>query len=297
MKKILKWTAIVVGSLVGLAAVAFVVLLIIGNGRANKVYAIAVTAPPIPTDAESIARGAHLVVINMCTDCHTKNLAGQTEFTIDGLLTIPTPNLTRGTGGVGSLFKDDDWVRAIQHGVGHDGRALIVMPSKGFSQLSSEEVGEIIAYIKSVPPVDNELPKRQIEPIGRVMMALGMFPPAAVDEIDHSLTPPATAPSGVTAAKGEYLTRICTQCHGDHLNGAPFGPPGQEVPTPNLTLGGPLASWTEADFVKTLRSGVTPGGKTLSDDMPWKSFGQMSDDELHAVWLYIQSLPPLAQGG
>jgi len=81
------------------------------------------------------------------------------------------------------------------------------------------------------------------------------------------------------------------------MNGAPFGPPGQEVPTPNLTFGGPLASWREEDFVKTLQTGVTPGGKKLSDDMPWQSFGQMSDDELHAVWLYIQSLPPLAQGG
>src|SRR5881392_2153068 len=70
MKKILKWTGIVVGSLVGLAAVAFVVLLIMGNARANKVYAIAAKAPPIPTDRESIQRGAHLVIINMCTDCH-----------------------------------------------------------------------------------------------------------------------------------------------------------------------------------------------------------------------------------
>src|SRR3954469_938638 len=186
MKKVLKWTGIVVGSLVGLVAVALVVLLIMGNARANKVYAIAVTAPPIPTDAKSIRRGAHLVIINMCTDCHTKTLGGQTEFTVDGLLTLPTPNLTRGAGGVGSLYKDEDWVRAIQHGVGHDGRALIVMPSKGFSQLSSQDVADIIAYVKSVPAVDNVLPKRQIEPMGRIMMALGMFPPSAADEIDHN---------------------------------------------------------------------------------------------------------------
>jgi hypothetical protein len=30
--------------------------------------------------------------------------------------------------------------------------------------------------------------------------------------------------------------------------------------------------------------------------MPWKYLGQMTDDELRAVWIYLQSLPPLPQG-
>jgi hypothetical protein len=81
------------------------------------------------------------------------------------------------------------------------------------------------------------------------------------------------------------------------LNGAPFGPPGEEVPSPNLTPGGPLASWREEDFIKTMRNGVTPGGRELSEEMPWKYLGQMTDEELQAVWLYLQSLPALAQGG
>jgi hypothetical protein len=41
---------------------------------------------------------------------------------------------------------------------------------------------------------------------------------------------------------------------------------------------------------------VTPGGKQLKSAMPWKYFGQMTDDELKAVWLYLQSLPALPQG-
>jgi hypothetical protein len=46
----------------------------------------------------------------------------------------------------------------------------------------------------------------------------------------------------------------------------------------------------------TLRTGVTPSGYQLKPAMPWKYFGQMTDDELKAVWLYLQSLPPLDQG-
>lgn len=34
----------------------------------------------------------------------------------------------------------------------------------------------------------------------------------------------------------------------------------------------------------------------LKDVMPQKYLGQMTDEELKAVWLYLQSLPSLPQG-
>jgi len=46
-----------------------------------------------------------------------------------------------------------------------------------------------------------------------------------------------------------------------------------------------------------MRTGITPNGRQLSDEMPWKYFGQMTNDELSAVWMYLQSLPAIAQGG
>jgi hypothetical protein len=118
-----------------------------------------------------------------------------------------------------------------------------------------------------------------------------------VDEIDHTLPAPPAPVEGVTAAYGEYIAQVCTERHGAQLNGIPFGPPGAEVPSPNLTPGGELAKWSEADFINTLRSGITPTGKTMNLDMPWPCFGQMTDDELKALWLYLQSLPALPQGG
>jgi hypothetical protein len=144
--------------------------------------------------------------------------------------------------------------------------------------------------------VDNPLPDRRIEFIGRLMMGIGMIPPFAADQIDHNSPPPPAPARGETAAYGEYLSHTCTECHGASLNGAPFGPPGQEVPTPNLTPGGELVGWTEQDFFTAMRTGVTPGGDTLIDDMPWKYFGKMTDSELKALWMYLGSLPALEQG-
>ncbi len=295
-----KWIrrmAIILGGLVGLLAVAFTILYSSGTARANRTYDIAVTVPPIPGDAAAVARGEHLATtFSMCKRCHGEDLSGKIDFDVPGLVTIPTPNLTAGAGGVGSFYTDEDWVRAIRHGVGHDRRALFIMPSPAYAHLSDADVGALIAYLKQAPPVDNTLPARSVALMGRLMMAVGMFPPAGVDQIDHTRPAPPAPAEGVTAAYGEYIARVCTECHGAQLNGMPFGPPGEEVPSPNLTPGGELASWTEADFINTLRSGMTPAGKTMNPEMPWPYFGQMSDEELKALWLYLQALPALPQG-
>lgn len=298
LKKILKWVGIVLGSLLGLLVLALAVLYFIGGARVNKKYQVSVEAIAIPADAAAVQRGEHLAAaVYLCQDCHTENMGGQVYFTVPSMLSVPTPNLTSGTGGVGGFYTDEDWVRAIRHGVGHDNRALFIMPSNTFYYIGDEDLGTLIAYLKSLPPVDNQLPERRIEPLGRLMMAVGMFPPLPVDQIDHASPPPEAPEPGVTVAYGEYLAQTCRECHGDRLNGKPFGPPGQEIPSPNLTPGGVLVSWTEQDFITTLRSGTTPYGKPLNEDMPWQSFGQMSDDELRALWIYLQSLPALGQGG
>lgn len=296
-KKVLKCIGVVLVSLVGLLALAALVLYLIGTSKLNKKYEVPVEAISVPTDAQSVQRGEHLATIFICTRCHTENMGGEVYFDVPGMVSIPTPNLTTGAGGVGDSFSDEDWVRAIRHGVKPDGRALIIMPSKAFHYMSDEDLGAVIAYLKSLPPVDNPLPERRVELMGRLMMGAGMFPPFAADQIDHASPPPVAPASGVTDAYGEYLSHTCTECHGENLNGAPFGPPGQEVPTPNLTPGGELVAWSEEGFINTMRMGVTPFGRNLNEEMPWKYYGQMTDDELRALWMYLKSLPALEQGG
>ena len=63
----------------------------------------------------------------------------------------------------------------------------------------------------------------------------------------------------------------------------------------NITPTG-LGSWSEADFVKALRTGTKPDGQTINPFMPWPYFLQMTDDELRAIWRYVESVPPRASG-
>jgi mono/diheme cytochrome c family protein len=216
------------------------------------------------------------------------------------VITATFPNLTAGVGGVGDSNSDQDWVRAIRHGVGHDGRGLMLMPARTFYYLSDEDLGALIAYLKSLPPVDHEMPKTDLGPAGRVMFVLRLFPPEAyapdVTVIDHNGPRPIAPEPGMTAEYGQYLASICTVCHGVNLNGQSVELEGARVLTPNLTPGGELGFWSEAEFTATVHTGVTPSGHRLTKYMPWKYVGQMTDEELSAVWLYLQSLPALEQG-
>lgn len=300
--KIFKWIGIVLGSLIGLLVLAFVVLYTIGTLQWNKLhgkYDVPVETITIPTDQASIARGEHVAIIHMCQDCHTDNFGGQTD-SAPGLITLSVPNLTAGAGGIGGSNTDEDWVRAIRHGVGYDGRGLALMPSGTWYYLSDQDLGDLIAYLKSLPPVDNEMPGTDLGPLGRVMLVLGQLPPEIVPNvvsIDHDAPRPAAPEPGVTAEYGLYLARTCMLCHGSELNGQTISVGGpQKYVALNLTMGGEMQGWSEEDFITTLRTGVTPGGHHIIDIMPWEYFGQMTDDELKAVWMYLQSLPPLPQG-
>jgi mono/diheme cytochrome c family protein len=300
IRKIFKWIGIVLGSLIGLLLLAFVVLYTIGTVKWNKMhspYDLPVETISVPTDQASIARGEHVATIHMCKDCHTETWRGQFE-SVPGLITLSIPNLTSGAGGIGATNTDEDWVRAIRHGVGHDGRGLVLMPSRLWYYISDDDLADLIAYLKSLPPVDNKLPNSELGPLGRVMLALGKLPSDLIPNvtvIDHDGPRPVAPEPGVTVEYGKYLAITCTACHGSNLNGKLIQTDAEYL-APNLTPGGELHAWSEEDFMATLRTGVTPGGKQLKSVMPWKYFGQMTDDELKAVWLYLQSLPALPQG-
>ena len=170
-----------------------------------------------------------------------------------------------------------------------------MMPARIFFYLSDEDLGALIAYLKTLPPVDNEMPPLTLGPLGRVTLGLGEAPFTMPDviRIAHDHPRPVAPQPGITKEYGQYLTYVCTQCHGENFNGQHLE---REGLVPNLTPGGEVAFWSEEQFIATLRTGVTPGGHQLNDFMPWKYFGQMTDDELRAVWLYLQSLPALEQG-
>ena len=80
------------------------------------------------------------------------------------------------------------------------------MPSEAFNKYSDHDLGAIIAYLKTLPPVDNEVPESKVGPIGRIFVPLdpSLF---SVQLIDHA-APRAPAPSpGVTEEYGATENR------------------------------------------------------------------------------------------
>lgn len=293
MKKILKWIGIVVGGLVGLIVLALAGLYLSAESRFNKTYDITSEPVTIPTDAASLAVGKHLAEIQ-CEGCHTEDLGGGSFFEDPSLGYVDAPNLTAGKGGIGGTYTDADWIRAIRHGINHDGTSVFIMPSNDYYYFSDADLGGLIAYVKSVPPVDRETRPRSLAPFAKVLYSLGAFGNLLYAEtIEHDVRPPAP-PVGVTVDYGEYLGNAngCPSCHGPQLNGAQPSEPGAPF-APNLTPGGELIGWSEGDFINALRTGVTPSGHKMTDAMPWEGLGKMTDDELKTVWLYLQSQPKL----
>ncbi len=295
MKKALKWLGLILGGLVGLVVLVVIVLFIIGGSKIGQVYNTPQETLTVPTDTEATARGEVLASVSGCTSCHLQNLSGQIFIDDSAFAVLSAPNLTSGQGGVGSHYTDADWERAIRHGIRPDGTGLLLMPSQHFAYFSDEDVAALIAYLKTVPPVDNELPSRAIGPIMRMLLVLGAIQ-LAPEMIDRTATHTASAPTGVTVERGHYLTQIgiCADCHGEGLVGrspeeAEQGPPAG----PNLTPSGKLASWSEADFITAIRTGVTPTGDPLDPmEMPWPGYSRFSDEDLKAIYLYLQSLSP-----
>jgi mono/diheme cytochrome c family protein len=179
---------IVLGTLLGLILLLAGAIWFLSNRAMARRYAVTPEAVSIPTDSASIARGRHLAsTIGKCTDCHGDNLAGR-PLTMGPVGTFVPLNLTSGKGGVAPL-SDADWVRAIRHGVSPDGRSLLFMPSMVYQSFTAADLGAVIAYVKSVPPVDNELPKTIVGPIGRLLIVRSPQRLIPASGIDHSAPP------------------------------------------------------------------------------------------------------------
>jgi mono/diheme cytochrome c family protein len=288
-RTILRWVAVVLGVLLGLALLSLAAVYYITEERIHRVYPLPQEYLVVASDPETIKRGEHLVItMGLCSECHGPDLAGAVwdDGPLVGLLGIP--NLTPGEGGIGRDYSDSDWVNAIRHGLGRDGKSLLFMQSNFYTPISGEDLTAMIAYLKTIPPVDKAIPQTRLGLMARwILLQDPTLLPAAV--IDHSEPPPEKPEAGVTLEYGRYLANVCAVCHGENLAGGVQLGIGS-----NLTTGGELGNWTEAEFIQTLRTGFKPDGTKLDPMMmPYPLIGQMTDEELRAIWLYLNSLPPV----
>lgn len=293
MKKILKWAGGFLGLLLLIAAGTVFYLNSAAQSRLSKKYEVEPKAIAIPTDAASIAAGKQWASV-LCSGCHGENLAGTKFFDVPDLGLICAPNLT--PGGVAKNYTDLDWDRAIRHGVGKDGRPLLIMPAENFLHMSDEHTGQIIAYLKTVAPVERSWEPRRTTLLCNMLFQLDMLGGKLnVEKIDHQ-SPSHSAPErSSTAEYGNYLVKIngCRACHGTELNGGKHPEPGGPM-GPNLTPGGGLPAWSATGFVQAMHTGITPFGKELNGAyMPWKEITHYDNDQLQAIYAYLMSLPAL----
>ena len=266
--------------------------------RGQKTYDVRLPSLEVRYDAATVARGEHLAKhVAGCTECHGDDLGGRVFVDDPGLGRIAGPNLTRGEGGRGARLGEADWFRAIRYGVGDAHRPLFIMPVRDYQTYSGEDIAATIAFARTVPPVDRTPPERDLKPLAYVLALAHKLPSYEVEEIDVNAPLPAAVPTGRTVEYGRYLAQTCTGCHRADWSGGPMAAaPPDAPPVSNLTPGGELAQWSEADFVRAMREGKRPDGRMLHPFMPWRAFGGMTDDELGALFLFLHQIPAKPQG-
>lgn len=293
----LTWFIRIVAAIFVIALIAAAAVFLGSQQALSKHVLTPSVSQPVLASAD-ITRGGHMVKSMLgCEDCHGANLGGKLFINDPAIGAIYAPNLTSGEGGFFATANDVDFVRAVRYGVAPNGRRLLIMPSDAFTELSDQDMADVLAYVHSKPMANGGTPDPAIGLIGRVLIVTGGLPfPSEAVEKQHLA--PSERTVGVTAEYGKYLARVsgCISCHGvalsgGHLQGSPSDPAAQ-----NLTPSGDLGRWTFDQFKSALRTGTRPDGTHINTFMPWPSLGQMTDDELQAIWLYLKSVPPKPTG-
>ncbi|HEV7382967.1 MAG TPA: c-type cytochrome [Dyadobacter sp.] len=273
-----------------------------------------------PTPAR-IARGEYLANhVTVCMDCHSTratdrysgplvhgNFGGGgerfgPEMGFPGV--FYSRNIT--PFGIGD-WTDGELFRAITTGVTKEGEALFpVMPYHNYGQMDPEDIYSIIAYVRTLKPVENTLPSR--EPDFPVSVILNTMPTKAN---------PGKRPSDDDIlARGKYITSAaaCVECHSkvdkgskiagtEYGGGMEFSMPAGVVRSPNITgdKATGIGNWSEQEFIKRFKmyvdSSYVPhpvGPKDMNTPMPWTMYGHMEEQDLKAIFAYLQSLEPIS---
>jgi mono/diheme cytochrome c family protein len=286
LTKILKWIGIVILGLIVLLVLTVGGLYAMGNARLTRHYAIHPEAITIASDEASLQHGQHLAE-TLCAHCHAGDFSGKELINDTMVGYIPSPNLTAGGGGAGGEFTDGDWVRAIRHGVDPEGRALIGMPSQNYYYMSNIDLGDLIAYLKSLQPVNHDWGEPNMAFRGKLLLAAGLFGKDILpaESINHNGTRPAAVDPGVNAEYGKYLAILggCHDCHGQDYTGGKS--PAPDAPhAPDLTKNGSVGAWSKETFISAVRT-------SQSDNMPWEELRPLNDSDLEAIYTFLQSLP------
>jgi len=314
MKKLAKIVVyvVIVVILIGVVAVSYITMALPNVGKPENIK--------IAGTAQQIERGKYLTLhVSACLDCHSPHDWSKFGGPIDTLQlgaggqkfdsgvgfpgNVTVPNITPRNL---SSWTDGEIFRAITTGVKKDGSAIFpLMPWQYYSKMDREDIYAIIAYIRTLKPVDTSYPKATLD-----------FP---LNILVHTMPQKATLgtkpQSSNTLKYGEYLVQsaACKDCHSrddkgviipgfEFAGGKEYSINGNTLRSANITPDSEtgIGKLTKAEFIARMRvfknrSNATPVGKTdFQTIMPWWEYGGMTDGDLGAIYTYLRTVKPVA---
>jgi mono/diheme cytochrome c family protein len=261
-----------------------------------------------------LGRGEYLVTaVNGCLHCHSEldwespgiaikpgTEGGGRNWADEGLPWVTSSNITPDPeAGVGA-WTDDMLARAIREGIGADGRALFpMMPYPRYKDMSDEDLASIVVYLRTLKPSPHRPGRTEMPfPVNRL-----------INTVPQPLTGPVPEPDRSNpVSRGDYLVRmgVCGDCHtptdsqGQPIPGLEFaggaiftGPYGQ-LASRNITSDpSGIPYYTEELFLEVMRTGQAKARK-IHDAMPWIIYRNQTDDDLKAMFAYVQTLTPVS---
>ncbi len=270
---------------------------------------------------EHIARGEYLANhVTVCIDCHstrdwskfsgppTPGTLGKGGDIFDQKFGFPGVYYAKNITPEGiSRYTDGELFRTITTGVSKEGKALFpVMPFHYYGQMDEEDIKSIIAYIRTLKPIANNVPESKSDfPMNFIINTIPHEPsftklPSKTDVINY----------------GKYLTNAaaCIDCHtkfekGSLVAGTEYGggrefpfPDGSIVRSANISSDEEtgIGGWDDETFVSlfkahsdsaTLNTQLNPGD--FNSIMPWTMYGRMTDEDLKAIFAYLKTVPPI----
>ena len=263
-------------------------------------------------ESPSVERGAYLFRAAGGCSCHT-DVKNQGAFMAGGrpiatpFGTIYSTNITPDPKtGIGA-WSDEDFLRAMTLGVGPSGvQYFPVFPYTSFTRMTSKDVLDLKAYLFSISPVEQANKVHDLQaPFGwrfgvRVWKWLYFQPGTWQPDTDQS----------PQWNRGAYLVQAlghCGECHtprnllgglqrGRRHAGTVDGPDGELAPNITPDAGTGIGSWSPADVVWFLQTGLKPDGddtQGLMSELIETGYSHLSEADLGAIAAYIQSLPPI----
>lgn len=239
-------------------------------------HAVPTDPVTIPSDAASIAEGGRLARVEGCRHCHGPEGKGAVLVDDPMFARLASPAFAR----IAATHSDADLVRAIRYGVRQDGSTLWIMPTKAYNHLADDDLGKIIAWIRSRQPSDQDsLAKTGFGPIGRMLVLTGKLP-ASVKSENHSL---AARPAEVG---GYFVKAVCTGCH--LMQGAQPSEDGKQI-VPGLLDVAP--AYDQAAFRTLLKTGQGMSKRDLGmmREVARMNFAYMRDAEIDAILAFLKA--------